>query len=72
MICTDGSVMRTERHRGRHTEHYVGTMCTGFGSGTAYNMVATFACRQVGREAALAMVRAYCGRRLRLARQEGW
>jgi hypothetical protein len=70
MICLDGPVWRTERHRDRQTAYFTAAGCGGQGSDIAFSQVATFACRQVGRDASLAPVRSSCRSRLRLARED--
>lgn len=69
-ICLDGTGMRTERHRNGHTEPYEAWGCGGERSNLAFDLVAAFACRQIGREAPLAMVRSSCSSRLRRARED--
>ena len=69
MICLDGPVMRTERHQDGQITNYSGGYCYGLGSGDAFTLVSTFACRQIGRQASLPIIRRSCSSRLRLARQ---
>jgi hypothetical protein len=69
-ICFDGPVMRTERRRDGHTMDFTGGVCFGYPSTRAFTVVSTFACREIGRDAHLALIRSSCSSRLRLARRD--